>query len=54
MTSPKPSLENAPPEIQLAVDLIYLFETNDISPQIALEALKIVEDDLLKKIDSNT
>ncbi len=43
------SLENAPKEIQLAVDLIYLLETNEIEPDVALKALEIVKQDLLAK-----
>lgn len=43
------SLEQAPKEVQLAVDLIYLLESNEIDPQIALAALKIVEHDLLRR-----
>ncbi|MEC5318022.1 pleiotropic regulatory protein RsmS [Brenneria populi subsp. brevivirga] len=43
------SLENAAPEIKLAVDLIMLLEDNDIEPQIALAALEIVRRDFQKK-----
>lgn len=63
MTTPKPetttpksettnpsSLDNAPQDIQLAVDLIYLLESNEIDPNIALSALKIVQSDLEKRI----
>lgn len=46
MTAP---LDKAPKEIQLAVDLIYLLETNEIEPDIALKALEIVKQDLLAK-----
>ncbi|WP_409306456.1 pleiotropic regulatory protein RsmS [Pectobacterium sp. B1J-3] len=44
------SLENAPPEIKLAVDLIMLLEDNQIEPQIALAALDIVRADFQKKV----
>ncbi|WP_426575944.1 pleiotropic regulatory protein RsmS [Xenorhabdus stockiae] len=44
------SLKNAPPEIKLAVDLIYLLECNDISPETALAALDIVRQDLQGKL----
>lgn len=44
------SLEHAPDDIKLAVDLIYLFENNEVDPQTALSALKIVEQDLQKKL----
>ncbi|MCG3462282.1 pleiotropic regulatory protein RsmS [Xenorhabdus bovienii] len=43
-------LEQAPPEVQLAVDLIYLLECNEISPNIALAALEIVKDDFQGKL----
>ncbi|PWC21310.1 DUF2496 domain-containing protein [Brenneria roseae subsp. roseae] len=43
------SLENAPPEIKLAVDLIMLLEDNQIEPQLALAALEIVREDFQKK-----
>jgi hypothetical protein len=51
MTPPKSPLDNAPDEIKLAVDLIYLLESNQVDPQLALEALKIVEKDLQLKIN---
>ncbi|MBY6197909.1 pleiotropic regulatory protein RsmS [Vibrio hangzhouensis] len=44
-------LEHAPEEIKLAVDLIFLLESNEIDPKIALQALEIVKGDLLKKIE---
>lgn len=44
------SLENAPPEVKLAVDLIMLLEYNQIEPQIALAALEIVRADFQKKV----
>nr|WP_113864749.1 pleiotropic regulatory protein RsmS [Brenneria salicis]NMN92330.1 uncharacterized protein DUF2496 [Brenneria salicis ATCC 15712 = DSM 30166]RBP67670.1 uncharacterized protein DUF2496 [Brenneria salicis ATCC 15712 = DSM 30166]RLM32359.1 DUF2496 domain-containing protein [Brenneria salicis ATCC 15712 = DSM 30166] len=43
------SLENAPPEVKLAVDLIVLLEYNKIEPKIALTALEIVRADFQKK-----
>ena len=46
-----PSLENAPEDIKLAVDLIYLLETNEIPPEVALSALEIVAQDLKTKIN---
>lgn len=42
-------IEQADKEVQLAVDLIYLLETNQIEPDVALKALKIVEQDLVSK-----
>lgn len=47
MTSP---LDSAPAEMQLAVDLIFLFESNQIDPKVALQALDIVKQDLESKI----
>jgi len=43
-------LDEASEEIQLAVDLIYLLESNEIDPKVALNALKIVQNDLEKKL----
>ncbi|GAB5992227.1 MULTISPECIES: pleiotropic regulatory protein RsmS [Aeromonas] len=45
------SLENAPPEVQLAVDLIELLETNRIDPALALAALAIVQQDYQRKLE---
>ncbi|RYC47603.1 pleiotropic regulatory protein RsmS [Pectobacterium zantedeschiae] len=44
------SLENAPPEVKLAVDLIMLLEENQIEPRIALAALAMVRTDFEKKL----
>jgi len=44
------SVETAPPEVQLAVDLIYLLESNEIAPEIALAALSIVQKDYQQKL----
>jgi hypothetical protein len=44
------SVENAPPELQLAVDLIYLLECNEIAPDVALAALEIVKKDYQEKL----
>ncbi|MCY9843401.1 pleiotropic regulatory protein RsmS [Vibrio caribbeanicus] len=52
MSENNSELEDAPDDIKLAVDLIYLLETNGVDPETALKALKIVEADLLRKIDS--
>ncbi|MGI9890035.1 pleiotropic regulatory protein RsmS [Vibrio chagasii] len=43
-------LDNAPEEVKLAVDLIYLLESNEIDPKVALEAIKIVQQDLQAKL----
>ncbi len=45
-----PELDKAPDEIKLAVDLIYLLETNEVSPKVALKALEVVKADLEEKI----
>lgn len=44
------SLEKASPELQLAVDLIYLLECNEIDPATALAALDIVRKDYQEKM----
>ncbi|OON37502.1 DUF2496 domain-containing protein [Izhakiella australiensis] len=46
------SLENAPPEIKLAVDLIMLLEENTIEAATVLAALEIVKRDFQKKLQS--
>jgi hypothetical protein len=50
MSSSNQGLENAPDEIKLAVDLIYLLESNEVDPAIALKALKIVQSDIERKL----
>ncbi|MEZ9564686.1 pleiotropic regulatory protein RsmS [Vibrio artabrorum] len=50
--TPSP-LDNAPEEVKLAVDLIYLLESNDIDPKVALAAIKIVQQDLQSKLASS-
>lgn len=37
------SLETAPEELKLAVDLIMLLEQHNIAPQVVLDALEIVK-----------
>ncbi|MCU5771979.1 pleiotropic regulatory protein RsmS [Erwiniaceae bacterium BAC15a-03b] len=44
------SLENAPDEVKLAVDLIMLLEENRLAPQTVLAALAIVKRDFEKKL----
>ncbi|EOW6742413.1 pleiotropic regulatory protein RsmS [Cronobacter dublinensis] len=44
------SLEQAPDEVKLAVDLIMLLENHDLAPQTVLAALEIVRDDYLRKL----
>ncbi|MGB7997871.1 pleiotropic regulatory protein RsmS [Photobacterium sp. SP02] len=46
----KHALTDAPKEVQLAVDLIYLLETNKVDPELALAALEIVKTDLQAKL----
>lgn len=43
------SLESAPDEIKLAVDLIMLLEQSELAPQTVLAALEIVRRDYEKK-----
>ncbi|GEA49755.1 hypothetical protein VIN01S_05590 [Vibrio inusitatus NBRC 102082] len=49
MSEPKSPLDNAPDDIKLAVDLIYLFESNKVDIDTALSALEIVKSDLISK-----
>lgn len=44
------SLENAPDDVKLAVDLIMLLESHDIAPEVVLSALEIVKRDFAKKL----
>ncbi|MFU0880702.1 pleiotropic regulatory protein RsmS [Kluyvera cryocrescens] len=44
------SLENAPDEVKLAVDIIELLESNNIAPEIVLSALEIVRQDYVNKL----
>ncbi|WP_072017549.1 pleiotropic regulatory protein RsmS [Erwinia typographi] len=46
------SLENAPEEVKLAVDLIMLLEENNIAAKTVLAALAIVQKDFEKKVAS--
>ncbi|CAM3612267.1 pleiotropic regulatory protein RsmS [Vibrio aquimaris] len=48
-----PDLEQAPDEIKLAVDLIYLIESHNIDPKVAFEAIKIVTSDIERKLEDN-
>ncbi|MEX9910767.1 DUF2496 domain-containing protein [Providencia huaxiensis] len=43
------SLKDAPQEVQLAVDLIYLLENSGIKADIVLKALDIVKNDYIYK-----
>lgn len=43
------SLDNAPDEVKLAVDLIMLLEQHQIPTDTALAALEIVREDFLRK-----
>ena len=46
------SLENAPDDVKLAVDLIVLLEENQIPARTVLRALDIVKRDYEKKLQS--
>ncbi|PJC87655.1 primosomal protein [Vibrio sp. HA2012] len=48
---PAQTLDNAPEEVKLAVDLIYLLESNEVDPQTALSALEMVRLDLERKLE---
>ncbi|OIN26258.1 primosomal protein [Vibrio barjaei] len=52
MMSSESGLDNAPEEIKLAVDLIFLLESNEVDPKVALKALEIVKSDLLRKVEN--
>lgn len=43
------SLDNAPDDVKLAVDLICLLESHQIPPETVLAALEIVRQDYEKK-----
>jgi len=43
------SLENAPDEVKLAVDLIMLLEQNQVAPHTVLAALEIIKRDYQSK-----
>lgn len=47
------SLADAPPAVQIAVDLIQLLEENKIDSKTAIEALQIVINDFQKKAQVN-
>lgn len=44
------SLEDAPDEVKLAVDLIMLLEEHTIAPETVLKALEIVQRDFERKV----
>lgn len=48
------SLDTAPEEVKLAVDLIMLLEQNQLSPRVVLEALEIVRKDYIAKLNNET
>lgn len=50
--NPTNPLDNAPDEVKLAVDLIYLLETNEVALETALAALEIVKHDIENKISA--
>lgn len=46
------SLNDAPAEVRLAVDLIELLEVNQVAPELALQALRIVAADFERKLEA--
>lgn len=46
------SLENAPDDVKLAVDLIMLLEEHGIPPETVLSALAIVKRDFENKLEA--
>lgn len=49
----KTNFENAAEEVKLAVDLIFLLESNNIEIETALKALEIVTKDFQTKLMKN-
>ncbi|HKN04898.1 MAG TPA: pleiotropic regulatory protein RsmS [Buttiauxella sp.] len=47
------SLDTAPEEVKLAVDLIMLLEQHEIPTETVLAALEIVRQDFLRKREEN-
>ncbi len=48
-TNSAPPLSQAPPAVQLAVDLIMLLEQHNLAPDVVLAALAMVQTDYLRK-----
>ncbi len=48
-TNSPPPLSQAPPAVQLAVDLILLLEQHNLAPDVVLAALAIVSNDYQHK-----
>ncbi|WP_319783910.1 DUF2496 domain-containing protein [Oceanisphaera sp. IT1-181] len=44
------SLNEAPEEVTLAVDLIELLEVNQVAPELAVKALRLVTADFERKL----
>ncbi len=44
------SLENAPKHVQLAVDLIQLLEENNVSSEVVLAAIPLIQQDYQTKL----
>lgn len=44
------SLENAPDDVKLAVDLIMLLEQHEVAPEVVLKALEMVKRDFENKL----
>ncbi len=52
MTTDHPSIDQAPPAVQLAVDLIMLLEQHQLDPAMVLAALPIVTKDFQRKLQN--
>ncbi len=50
MSATTPPLDQAPPAVKLAVDLIMLLEQNQLDPAVVLAALPIVTKDFQRKL----
>lgn len=52
MSAINPPLDQAPPEVKLAVDLIMLLEQHQLDPAVVLAALPIVTKDFQRKLQT--
>ena len=50
MSATNPPLDQAPPAVKLAVDLIMLLEQHQLDPAVVLAALPIVTKDFQRKL----
>ena len=53
-TAPIPTLNEAPADVQLAVDLIMLLEQHQLEPALVLRALQLVTRDFQRKLHAQS